>query len=57
MKKRTVLIDPADELRIAQLIERHPFASAHAVARIALHIGLEELEQQPERLIATRSER
>jgi hypothetical protein len=57
VKKRTILIDSDDERRIAELVERHPFATAHAIARIALHVGLDELERRPDRLAANEVER
>lgn len=51
VKKLTILVPQRDELRIARLVAAFPFASRHKVTRLALQVGLEELEVSRERLL------
>ena len=53
VKKRTILLASVDDDRLVKLAERQPFATPHAVARLALRLGLAELERDAQ--IMTRS--
>jgi len=46
MKKRTILLTLDDDQRLVKLADRQPFATPHAVARIALKLGLAQLERE-----------
>lgn len=44
---------PDDARRLAALAEQIPIASKNTIARVALRLGMEQLEEDPARILAT----
>lgn len=48
--KVCVTFAPADQRSVEELLERVPYANAHAITRLAARLGLEILRANPERI-------